>query len=319
LLLVVVGVVLKLVVFPSPDGATTATSKSGYMDVIKIDANMSDVLGETPSGSDNAAEHYEKAVEIFQANRNEITASAASLRRGEDQAYASELKNLQEIASHIAQGAKQANMKYLTKFGSGKLQVSKRQDDVERLGQTIDTMIKILGPYLIAKEKFTEASALYHSIFAAGGHMIKARSQYQMTMYGKDIQFDAMNGISKSIPRDTDKDEARKLRAPLRNYIQALNDFRSDYSKKMEIFEKLPFPAGDVWNIAENDKDRVWRVQAILAMGILKFTRQSKANVTRNTALIEKFLNSKDPLEKAAAEAAKAYSKPDFNHAGTTW
>jgi molecular chaperone GrpE (heat shock protein) len=107
--------------------------------------------------------------------------------------------------------------------------------------------------------------------------------------------------------------------APLRAYLNALNEFEAVFENKAIIFQRARFNAGDIWNIAENDKDRAWRVQAILAMGLIRFTHTSKANTARNNKLIERFLNSKDPLEKAAAQAAKAYTETDFIEAGTTW
>lgn len=75
------------------------------------------------------------------------------------------------------------------------------------------------------------------------------------------------------------------------------------------VFRKSRLDAGDIWNIAENDKNRAWRIQAILAMGLIKFTHASEANTARNNAMLERFLNSKDPLEKAAAQAQEPIPK----------
>lgn len=318
ILLIVAGIVIKVLVFPSTDAVTRETSKPGFMEVIEVDAKITDVLDAAPSGTDNAAEHYAQAIKVFLAGKDVILDAAAALGEGKAQGYADALKMLEEIRGHIGTGAKQANMNYLARHASGKLQVSKRQEDVERLGQTINTL-DILGDYYIANKRFKDAGAMYRDMFVAGWHMIEARSHMHMVLYGQDIQCDALDGMSMSIERGLDKDTDHELRAPLGNYIRALNEFRSRYEEKSMVFHKARLKAGDVWNIAENDKDRSWRVQAILGMGMIKFTHLSKANTARNNATIEKFLNSEDPVEKIAAQAAKAYTETEFNTAGTTW
>jgi len=318
MLVIVAGVLVKVLVFPSTDSPTIETSRTGFMEVIEVGATLTDVLDAAPSGADNAAEHYAQAIEVFFANQAILLDAAADLGQGKADGYADALKTLEEIRGHIGNGAKQAGMNYLAQHASGKLQVSKRQDDVERLGQTIDSL-DILGDYYLENKRFKDADALYRDMLVAGWHMVQAHSHMHMTLYGQDIQATALSGMSKSIETDLDKTAKLERRAPLRNYLSALNEFKSRYEEKSMVFHKARLEAGDVWNIAENDKDRAWRVQAILGMGMMKFTHPSKTNATRNNAMIEKFLKSGDPVEKLAAQAAKAYTEIEFNQAGTTW
>ncbi|MDP6546005.1 MAG: hypothetical protein QGH60_18650 [Phycisphaerae bacterium] len=300
------------------DAPTRETSKPGFMDILEVDAKITYVLAATPSGTDNAAKHYAKAVKLFSARRNALLDAAASLAKGDARNHADALKTLEEIRRHIGKGAKQAGMDYLFEHASGKLNVSTRQDAVEHLGRTLD-VLDLLGDYYIKNERLKDAGAIYRDMFVAGWHMINERSHMHMTIYGQDIQATALSGISKSIDRDLDQGTKAKRMAPLRAYLNALNEFEAVFENKAIIFQRARFNAGDIWNIAENDKDRAWRVQAILAMGLIRFTHTSKANTARNNKLIERFLNSKDPLEKAAAQAAKAYTETDFIEAGTTW
>ena len=321
LLGIVGGVVLKKLVFPSADAPTRTTAKDGYMDVIKVDAKITNVLAAEPSGADNAAEHYTKAIELYFAKEGVISDATVAIVKGDAKDHADALKTLEEIRAHIGAGAKQARMNYLVQYGSGKLQVSQRQGNVERLGLTID-VLKILGDYYIKNKRFKDADAMYRDMFIAGWHMIEARSHLHMVAWGVDIQQDALSGMSMSIARDIEKDAANKLRAPMLDYHNALKEFKYKYEEKSKIFSRAHkgrLEAGDVWKIADNDKDRTWRVQALLGMGMIRFTHLSKANTARNNAMIEKFLNSTDPIEKAAAQAAKAYTEIDFNTAGTTW
>ena len=318
LLLIVVGVVIKVLVFPSTDAPTRETSRPGFMEVIAVDARITDVLKAAPSGADDAARDYAQAIELFFAKKDILLDAAADLGGGNAQGYADALKTIEEIRGYIGKGAKQASMNYLAKHASGKLQVSKRQEDVERLGQTID-VLDILGEYYIANKRLKDADAMYRDMFTAGWQMIEEHSHMHMALYGHAIQITALIGMARSIEKGLDKDADDKRRTPLRNYHTALDKFKSEYEEKSMVFHKVRLEAGDIWNIAENDKDRAWRVQAILGMGMMKFTHSSGTNAARNNAMIEKFLNSGDPLEKSAAQAAKAYTEIEFNTAGMTW
>jgi len=303
---------------PAYDLPTRKTSGPDFMNVIKVDAKITDVLNATPSGAENAAEHYARAVKLCFANWDALYDAAATLANGDATQHAGALKTLQEIRRHIGKGAKQAGMNYLEKHASGKLKVSLRQEDTDRLGRTVD-VLSLLGDYYIKNKRLKDADAIYRDMFAAGWHMINERSSIHMTRYGVDVQILALKGIATSIDGDLDKNAKDNRMAPLRDSLVALNEFRSSCQDKALIFQEARFDAGNIWNIAENDKDRAWRVQAILAMGLIKFTHTSKANAEHNNAMIEQFLTSSDPLEKAAAQAAKAYTENDFNTAGTTW
>ncbi|MCP4379514.1 MAG: hypothetical protein GY794_25500, partial [bacterium] len=316
---------VKSLLFPASDSPTRATTKTGIMDVIKPAVDISSILNSTPSGGGNAAEHYAKAIELFFDNYKAIENAALDLGKGNAENYPEALKTLKTIRNLIATGAKQASMDYMTKYTSGKLQVSTRQKDINRLAQTL-VIIDILGDYHIENKRFKEADAIFRDMFIAGWHMINERSHIQATMHGEDVQGTALKGMIRTLKKNTNiNDVAKKKRkATLKNYNYSLIEFRYEHEDKEKIFRKLrsdgTFNAGDVWNIAENDKDRAWRVQAILTMGVLKFTHSgSRGNNARNNELIEKFLKSDDPLEKAAAEAAKAYTEIEFNQISSKW
>jgi hypothetical protein len=318
MLLIVAGILVKVLVFPSTDAPTRETSRTGFMDVIEVDAKITDVLDAAPSGTGNAADHYAQAVALFVPNYERIKDAAADLGAGNVETYTAELKIMEEIRGHVGTGAQQASMDYLGKHASGKLKVSTNQEDIMNLSLTLNTL-DILGEYYIKNKRLKDANATYRDMFVAGWHMINDRSHIRMAMDGEVTQGDALQGMIESIDSNLDEDARRQRIAALKNYNYALNEYRSTYEEKEKIFRKARLDAGDMWNIAENDKDRAWRVQAILAMGIMRFTHLKKTNIARNNALIEKFLNSSDPLEKAAAQAAKAYTEIEFNMVSSTW
>ena len=108
MLLLVAGILVKVFVFPSTEAPTRETTKTGFMEIIEVDAKITDVLDAAPSGGDNAAEHYAKAVEVFFANQALLLDAAASLGQGKADGHADALKTLEEIRGHVGNGAKQA-------------------------------------------------------------------------------------------------------------------------------------------------------------------------------------------------------------------
>jgi hypothetical protein len=318
---VVGGIVVKTFLFPTSDGPTRATRKPGIMKLIEMKVPITIIVDAEPTGSENAADYYVKAMEVLQANLGAINSAAAAISAGDvtqDSKAPQALKALEEIRGHLSEGAKQASMDFLTKHASGVLKVSKHSDPVQKLGDAFD-MLDMLGDYYAANDRHEDAKATFDVMFITGWHMINDRCHTHMVMSGLDIQEKALDGMSRTLPKDTDVEEARKIRAPMRDYIHGLNEFSEKYEDKMAIFVKNPFDAGDIWNIANNDEDRAFRVLAVLAMGIVKQTHLAKGNVSYNNSMIEKFLKSEDSIEKSAAEAAKAYTLADFQTVSNDW
>ncbi|MBT3200592.1 MAG: hypothetical protein HN350_11820 [Phycisphaerales bacterium] len=315
---IVIGVVVKTVLFPAPDAPTRATAGAKFMEVSELTFSISEILGSEPSGAGNAGEDYAKAAQLINANEETVKDATPSLMKGEGQAYKAAIKILEEMRAHLGAGAQKASMQYLLVCGPKKLAVSTRQDAVTDMGQAID-VIDTLAEYYLANKRYKDAEALYKDMLVAGWHMMKSRSHIHMVTYGRDIMSDAMDGLSNSIDPATDKDEQHAKRLKLSKYFKSLPGFNIPYKAKAKILGKVLMDPGDIWKIANNDKDRMWRVQSILAMGLLKFSHKSKGNIKYNNEMIEKFLQSSDPLEKAAAEAAKAYTQLEYKHAGTTW
>jgi len=317
--IIVIGIVVKLLVFPSISGPTRETTKRGFLEFIEVDAKLTDVLPSEPTGGGDAGEDYALAVQELRTNESVILDATPKIDKGKSEGTESAIASLEKIRAHVASGAKKAKMEYLTKHTPKKLQVSWRQEEINHLHDMFGA-VDLLGEYYRLNGRLDDAKALYGDMLVGGWHMVKARSHPYVVMIGQQIQGKAINGLSKSHKAADDTQPMDEYRYALRRYLGALNDFQAEYKEKLKILRKAKPIPGDVWNIAKNDKDRAWKVQAILAMGLVRFTHSdSKANAKHNDALLEEFLKTGDPLEKAAAQAAKNYTEAEFNLAGTTW
>jgi hypothetical protein len=107
-------------------------------------------------------------------------------------------------------------------------------------------------------------------------------------------------------------------------YEQALKPVRESFwdehdKRKINYLWRIPRNPRDIIAVAEGDKDRAWRVEAILVLGITKFSvnPQKDPDIHKKVVeLIDKCAASSDPLEALAGKSAKEFTKPQFNTLG---
>jgi len=311
-------IVIKVLVFPSPTEPTSATRKPGFMDLIEMEAPITDILVRTPQGPGNAGDDYSRAVAAYRDNKRIIPKPTPAVKASIAIMNEDTLDAMTQIYRHVSAGAARKDMKYLAVHTPGKLRVSPHLKEVTPLLRAAET-VDLLASYHLANNRRKQAEAIYKDLMIMGRHMVNARSHIDMVNSGTLIQFDAMQGLVRTYQSMETKDKNFKKRrlAALHEYFTALKNFDGRYGNKLGVLWNVRPNPGDVFNIARNDKDRAWRVQAILCMGILRYTASNPSDTQRNNEMIEKYLNSSDPLEAAAAKAAKELSKADFNQLAT--
>ena len=85
------------------------------------------------------------------------------------------------------------------------------------------------------------------------------------------------------------------------------------------VWSIVPHPPhpGDVFNVVENDKDRTWRVEALLVCGVIRLAAREEGDIQAANKLVEKSCSSPDEFERAAAEAAKKMTRQDLESVAT--
>jgi len=79
-----------------------------------------------------------------------------------------------------------------------------------------------------------------------------------------------------------------------------------------KILKSLRPQIGDLINIARNDKDLTFRVEATLQLGVVKFNPKTRGNLKAITSAIEDAKASEDPAISAAGNAAEAFTKEEM-------
>jgi hypothetical protein len=93
---------------------------------------------------------------------------------------------------------------------------------------------------------------------------------------------------------------------------EAFHPLALKWIDKEKIVRNVRTETGDAWNLAENDKDRAWRLDGIMWLGILRWAGSNAPH----RAAIERYLGEKasspDPVIAQRAKAALDYSVIDM-------
>jgi len=321
-LVVVVALVITFtVIFPSPSRPTVDTTVRGTLEFKKIDASPVLVLGHEPAGPGNAGDDYAKAVKLYKTSPEEFDEALRSrveVAMGEWPLTGQVLSAFEQMDRLVAAGAKKKDMEYTFVHTPKTFDVSLSYgpaDDLQKLGGALET----LALHYYSKKKYAEARKVLEHLFTLGWHMTNERVRVDMVSRGLSVQGTAIETLL-SVYKVWDSggnDPHTAQTADLEKYNRARRAMRRTYDRKVKVVWNTKPKPGDVFNIIENDKDRAFRVQGLLALGIVKFTARTRGDERRAGDLIKDYSESSDPYEAAAAKAAGAMTRIEFNQLGT--
>ena len=318
----VVGIVGAVIIlgFGSSHSPPRETLKEGILDLKTIDAKLLiDVVGSQPSGSGNAGDDYAAAGDLAEKEKAVFDKAAPAVDHPGDkppEIGQGDLDTLRKIASHVSTGAGKKELKYVFVHTPKSLDVHVRIPNVDKL-RTAATAMRILGDYYLLTKKNTLAEKVYRDLLVFAWHLQTERQHTYVLQASLDLHGRALLGLKRAYSAPGNRNEG-KLKA-LKAYEMAVDDLSTFYWDKRNICWSIHPWAGDVFNIIENDKDKAWRVQAVLALGIVKFRPRSvtDGDVDYAKALLGKLVGAQDPVIAAAAKAAKDLTIEDYRGLGT--
>ena len=301
LVAVVVLYLVIRVVYPSATPPTIATTAAGVLDFQIKTTPLIDVIGSIPSDIGNAGEDYNNAVKYARENESDLEKANDSIANGGG------LQGFQEevcvkISELMDPGTKKVKMEYTFVFTPKKLKVLFTPDGIDELRTLADALDNLCIHYSRSGEVDKVINAAVQE-FVLGWHMMSERARAGMVMEGISIQIRAMGSLEDAYKQKKDTDKVKSCAA----YRKELGNAYDVLHKKMSV---LWIPEGsvpgDAYNIIENDKDRACRVDAILALGIQKFTAKGhRGNDRVREEFLEQYSNNNDELLRAAAESAR--------------
>ena len=301
--IVVVGgaAVLGLFLFaPAPSKPTKATLAEGALDLHTIDLPITYVLEQAPVEPGNAGDDYSKAIELMRELGEFSMAGANDFHR---------------VHRRVAIGAMKKEMRFTLVHTPDAFEVGYSYKPAEDL-LDVYKVLSGLAMASIDRAQFERARKIMQDIFVLGHHMVGERGRVDTVRKGLYIQSAAVGGLITLHKRSGQTDKADLAR--LKEYQQALAELRDFYDAKTRIVWTLTdVQPGDIFNVAANDADRSFRVQAILYLGVLRYNAVNSDDAKWADKLIEQFSDEDDPLIRAAAKASGELTLEEFRTVAT--
>ncbi len=347
IVLVVGGVIIGVICnnMYSTTDPTEDTTAAGALDYQDVAVPITTVVPAEPGGSGNAADDYQKAIEIVKPlyekaveDNSEhpqtiLDKTAADIGtwyppqvgKPVNRAVNPEgLELMEKIAAFVAQGATKKEMKY--PFNLEKMEVTFLLPEAKYF-QVVSQALSDYAHYqVMVLKKNEEAQKIIFNRFIMGWHMSHDRVYPYFVVVGLEVQAHACHwlGDSDGLYPNWPGHEGQAEKA--QTYVNAIQDVETFFSNKNKYMfsrftreNELPNP-GDLFNVVQNDKDPCWRVQGLFSLGILKYSSalinsdHLSGDSKRRQSLIDEKLKNGTDEEKAAARAAEKFTKDDYTN-----
>lgn len=318
----VAGFVIKFVYFPSATEATAKTLKKGVLDKQELKAELASVVSSVPSEDGNAADDYRKAVALYRDEKNkdildDLSSHLNDIAGSKRSLPGNQVKLLEQIYAHVSAGAKKKSLQYV----QGHEQAMSMKVNYPPAMELLDVQgaLDILAAYYTSHNEFDNAAGVYQKLLIMGRQLVDERARPQMVAMGIVMQKDACGGISRALGKMSKTADEKLINgkiAAVADYERQVGSFDASYGVLSTVVQSAKLHAGDVFNVVENCKDPSWKVEGILTLSRLKFAIVKRGDIRKCDKLIERFCNSNDPLEKAAAQIARDFTEEDLNKLG---
>ena len=155
--------------------------------------------------------------------------------------------------------------------------------------------------YLYAHEQTDAAKDLTLAVWVMGRRMF----EHNTRLYNRNTGLDMMESAGSILFEMSATDPGLDAEA-IRAWSVAIDGIRRHWQPKLEMILGIDPPIGDLINIAQNDGDRMFRIEATLRLGIHKHGSIGRGNKRAVRRAIQQALQSDDPVLVEAAKAADA-------------
>jgi hypothetical protein len=161
-----------------------------------------------------------------------------------------------------------------------------------------------LGQRLKIAKRPDEAKKYFAAAFNLGYAMCTERLTYMEFYRGQELMQNGVLGLAEVEP-----DRASELRAWPPQMKDMIDDKQSRFVQlhnAMNMFDKAAIErnAGDVYNLAKNSQDRMWRIEAIMAVGHFRYNAVNPGD-QRGAAKFLDGLAASDPTDGPTKVAIK--------------
>jgi hypothetical protein len=153
----------------------------------------------------------------------------------------------------------------------------------------------------------SRAVRILRANFALGQRAFDNNKRLYPRRVGLDIMLETAGSLSQL------SEQEASLNSELSAWQPELEKLRSVWNPKIELVLNLRSNIGDLLNIAEHDEDLSFKSEAVLVLGLRKFSPAGKkGNKTAIEEAIKRLQSDEEPLIAKAAKAAEAIKKEDI-------
>lgn len=177
---------------------------------------------------------------------------------------------------------------------------------------------ELISRYCLVKEKMLveagqtdEAEALLKALMVFGYQIQQERVRLQGILTGLGIQSQAGGTLLQLYKQSKQEEKAKAVQA----YLAALREVQERVDAKAgKTVSRLDVdspPTAELMWVVENDRDRMWRIEAALTLGLTKWTAPRTADRDASREKLQQLQQDPDPLVREAAAAGLAISPED--------
>jgi hypothetical protein len=295
LLVVILAVVLywRLVGWPSGPVAI----RKHMLERIELPAGIESIVPRMPADAGNSADDYAQIRAEYQRRTEEFR---TFLRIRFEQINASTAVAV-GTADHLRAGARKKEFRWYFEKTPKEFDLFSRDKDLEILGEVTDKAVYQIATVYGAQQNPGER-ALWEDYLIYGWHLCQQRVRVGLFWAGLQAQLNAATNLADMYQ---EAGQAEKAKAA-NDYVLALKRTEQALGNKLSVVKRIQVRIGDLFHVIENDKDRMWRVEALLMLGFRRHTVSQPADRKRAQELLERFSGDADEFIAAAARAAKA-------------
>ncbi|MEZ6190677.1 MAG: hypothetical protein R3C45_05225 [Phycisphaerales bacterium] len=276
---------LAVLLYGQADGPTSATSAQA----LALQSFSADLPALAQPGDPNtdAAVFYERAIALYAENSDALPRT----RKHDELVDGLCELLLQAATSGIAGDG----------FMDGHIPVAiGAQPDYGDALENIYENVIVRAAELYARGDTAGARDLALAVWLFGQRLFEHNTLYYHRVVGLDMMESAGSILFEMAAKDGSPDPAA-----LRTWSAAIKQIRSAWQPKLEIVMGIDPHPGDLVNIALNDQDRTFRVEATLRLGIHRY-QADRGNRRAMQRAIAAAIASDDPMISQAGRAADA-------------
>ena len=239
---------------------------------------------------EDAAVYYERAIDLYAGQRNVLPDT-----REHDELVAGvcELLELAAQAGRVPDGFMDSHIPVMIGV----------YPDFDDALEEVFTLAIYRSAYLYAHQDPDGARDLALAVWVFGRRMF----EHNVRLYNRNTGLDMMESAG-SLLYDMSANDPSLDTDTLHAWSQAIDDIRRHWQPKLEAILVTEPPIGDLVNIALNDQDRMFRIEATLRLGIHQHSPVGAGNQRAIQDAIQSNLQSDDRLLAEAAKAADAFT-----------